>query len=140
MRDTPHVLEVGLFLVISAELRAIQLARGRAPCTEILLERSPTVGAAAGSSLDRQVADHNHHASPRGAHQRGGNLLKGNLKVHISYDLATTYVGQEAVAVGDFNPTYDCNGSKRESGSDARTMRAGTASRMHVVAASPDAS
>jgi hypothetical protein len=70
MRGTPHVLEVGLFLVISAELRAIQLARGRAPCTEMLLERLPTVGAAAGSSLDRQVADHNHHASPRGAHQR----------------------------------------------------------------------
>jgi hypothetical protein len=63
--------------------------RGRAPCTEILLERSPTVGAVAGSSLNRQVADHNHHASSPGAHQRGGNLLKGNLKVHISYDLAS---------------------------------------------------
>jgi hypothetical protein len=70
MRGTPRVLEVGLFLIISAELRAIQLARGRAPCIEMLLERLPTVGATADSSLDRQVADHNHHASPYGAKQR----------------------------------------------------------------------
>ena len=55
-----HVLEVGLFLVISAELGAIQLARGRAPCIEILLERLATVGATARSILDREVVDYNH--------------------------------------------------------------------------------
>jgi len=72
MRGTPHVLEVGLFLIIGAELRAIQLARGRAPCIEMLLERLPTVGATVGRILDREVADHNHHAaSPRGAKHRG---------------------------------------------------------------------
>ena len=65
-----HVLEVGLFLVISAELRAIQLARGRAPCVEMLCERLPTVGATAGRILDREAVDHNHHVSPRGARQR----------------------------------------------------------------------
>ena len=64
MRGTPHVLEVGLFLIIGAELRAIQLARGRAPCIEMLLERLPTVGATTGRILDREAADHNHHASP----------------------------------------------------------------------------
>ena|SRR6516164_11578636 len=64
MRGTPHVLEVGLFLIIGAELRAIQLARGRAPCIEILLERLPTVGATTGRILDREPADHNHDASP----------------------------------------------------------------------------
>ena len=97
MRGTPHVLEVGLFLIIGAELRAIQLARGRAPCIEMLLERLPTIGA---TILDREAADHNHHAaSPRGAKhrgngadvQRGANLLKSNLKVYISYDLAQAF-------------------------------------------------
>jgi hypothetical protein len=71
MRGTPHVLEVGLFFVISAELRAIQLARGRAPCIEILLQPLPTVSATAGRGLDRQVANHNHHTSPR-ARSSGG--------------------------------------------------------------------
>ena len=72
MRGTPHVLKVGLFLIIGAELRAIQLARGRAPCIEIMLERLPTVGATTGRILDREAADHNHHtAAPRGAKHRG---------------------------------------------------------------------
>jgi len=44
-------LEVGLFLVISAELRAIQLARARTPCIEMLFERLPTVSATAGTTI-----------------------------------------------------------------------------------------
>ena len=56
-----HVLEVGLFLVISAELRAVKLARGRAPCIEMLLQWLPTVGATARSILDREAVDYNHH-------------------------------------------------------------------------------
>src|SRR5208337_5228875 len=66
----PHVLEGGLFLIISAELRAIQLARRRAPCMEIvllLLEGLPTVGATAGRALDREAADDTHQTPPPGA-------------------------------------------------------------------------
>ena len=74
MRGTP-VLEVSPFLIISAELRAIQLARGRAPCIEILFERLPTVGATIGRILDGEAADHNHHAPPSGAKQWIYSLL-----------------------------------------------------------------
>ena len=56
-----HVLEVGLFLVISAEFRAVKLARGRAPCIEMLLKWLPTVGASTGRILDREAVDYNHH-------------------------------------------------------------------------------
>jgi hypothetical protein len=91
MRGTPHVLEVGLFLIIGAELRAIQLARGRAPCIEMLLERLPTVGATTERILDREPADHNHHAPVLMkvlAFQLSANLLEINLKVYISFDVA----------------------------------------------------
>jgi hypothetical protein len=68
---TPHVLEGSLFLIISAELRAKQLARRRAPRIEILfsilLEGLPTVGASAGKALDREAADETHHTPPPGA-------------------------------------------------------------------------
>jgi hypothetical protein len=68
---TPHVLEGSLFLIISAELRAKQLARRRTPCIEILfsilLEGLPTVGASAGKVLDREAADETHHTPPPGA-------------------------------------------------------------------------
>ena len=71
---TPHVLEGSLFLIISAELRAKQLARRRAPCIEILfsilLEGLPTVDATVGSVLDGEAADETYHILSLGAEQR----------------------------------------------------------------------